>query len=427
MTKARSAFTTKWVEAVAATDKRQEIPDPSLKGFYLIIQPLPGGGKSWAVRYKGKPKFTIGSVGAWKLADARKEAGRIMRAYDEGGDPRAEKKELLSDDNLIENVLAQFVKRHVKRKNRDSTAQAQQRYIDKELIPRWKGKHVAAIRRRDIVTMLDDVVESGRPQAAVRLLALTRKFFNWAVGTGWLDASPCVGVPVPAPVVKRKRVLSDSELRWVWKGAEAIGWPFGPMVQLLILTGQRREEVAAASWPEFDLIGKEPGWTIPGGRAKNGNEQVVALAPTAVSILTSLPKVLGQSDFILSTNGDTSISGYSRGKRRLDEAMMKIARSEAEESGNDPDEVKLEPFTLHDLRRTLATRLGDLGVAPHTVEAILNHARVGVAAHYNHARYEKEKREALLRWERHIKKIISAGPVSNVISFGKVSLRESGE
>ncbi len=151
------------------------------------------------------------------------------------------------------------------------------------------------------------------------------------------------------------------------------------------------------------------------------------MAPTAVSILTNLPKVLGQSDFILSTNGETSISGYSRGKRRLDEAMMKIARSEVEESGNDPDEVKFEPFTLHDLRRTLATRLGDLGVAPHTVEAILNHARVGIAATYNHARYEKEKRDALLRWERHIKKIIAARPGSNVISFSKVMLRESGE
>lgn len=426
MTKAKSAFTAKWVEAVAATDKRQEIPDPSLKGFYLIIQPHPGGGKSWAVRYRGHPKYTIGSVAAWKLADARKEAGRIMRAYDEGRDPRAEKKELLSDDNLIENVLAQFLKRHVKRKNRDSTAQAQQRYIDKELIPRWKGKHVAAIRRRDIVTMLDDVVESGRPQAAVRLLAVTRKFFNWAVGTGWLDASPCAGIPIPAPLVKRKRVLSDFELRLVWKGAEAIGWPFGPLVQLLMLTGQRREEVAAASWSEFNLTGAEPFWTIPAGRAKNGNEQQVALAPTTLSILNNLPSIQGGGDFILSTNGDSSISGYSRGKRRLDEKIMEIARNEARERGDDPD-VKLEPFTLHDLRRTLATRLGDLGVPPHTVEAILNHARVGVAAHYNHARYEKEKREALLHWERHIKKIISAGPVSNVISFGKVSLRESGE
>ncbi|MGO7508886.1 tyrosine-type recombinase/integrase [Rhizobium ruizarguesonis] len=427
MTKAKSAFTAKWVEAVAAIDKRQEIADPSLRGFYLIVQPLSGGAKSWAVRFRGHPKYTIGSFPAWSLADARKEAGRIMRTYDEGRDPRAEKKEANSDDNLVENVLAEFVKRHVKRKNRESTARAQQRYIDKELIPRWKGRHIATIRRRDIVTMLDEVVESGRPQAAVRLLALTRKAFNWAVGTGWLDASPCVGVPVPAPVVKRKRVLSDSELRLAWKGAEAIGWPFGPMVQLLMLTGQRREEVAAANWSEFELTGKEPGWTIPGRRAKNGNEQLVALAPMAVSILASLPRVLGQGDFILSTNGDTSISGYSRGKRRLDEMMVEIARSEAEESGDDPEELKLEPFTLHDLRRTLATRLGDLGIAPHTVEAILNHARVGVAAHYNHARYEKEKRDALLRWERHIKKIITARPGSNIITFSKVILRDSGE
>lgn len=414
MTKVKSPFTAKSVEAIKATNKRQEIPDPGLKGFYLIVQPLPGGAKSWAVRYKGKPKYTIGSVAIWTLADARKEAGRVMRACDEGRDPHAAKKEAANDDNLVENVLAEFVKRHVKIKNRASTAREQQRFIDNELLLRWKGRRINSITKRDIVKMLNEIVDRGAPQSALRVKALVSKFFAWCVGTDRLDASPCTGIEPPAVVTKRKRVLSPDEIRLVWKGADIIGWPFGPLAKLLLLTGQRREEVAGASWAEFALDATQPVWTIPEHRAKNGNANVVALAPAALAVLASLPRVAGKGDLVLTTNGETSISGYSRGKRRLDEAMLAVARKEACERGDDPNKVAIPEWTLHDLRRTFATLGGDIGILPHTIEAILNHARVGISAHYNHARYEAEKRSSLLQWARQIEMIVEANLGSNV-------------
>jgi integrase len=418
MAKAKQAFTVKYLDSIKPTGKRQEIPDPGLKGGYFIVQP--SGAKSFAVRHAGKPKYTIGSyprpVG---LADYTKLATAALRAYSEGRDPQAEKKaakaEEASGDDLFENDIAEFVKRHVQKKNRKSTEKDQQRFIDNELLKRWKGRRTDAITKRDVVKMLNEIVDRGAPQSAVRVLALVRKFFNWCVGAGKLDASPCTGIPAPAPITKRKRVLSFDELRLVWLAAEQIGWPFGPMVKLLMLTGARREEVAAATWREFDLKAKQPVWVIPEDRAKNSTEHHVALAPTALAILEGLPRIVGKGNFILTTNGETSISGYSRGKARLDAAMLAIARKEAEERGDDPDEVSIPDWTLHDLRRSLATRGGDIGILPHIVEALLNHAKTGIAAHYNHARYEAEKRAALIRWAAHIEGTVAEKPSASII------------
>src|SRR5262245_13962136 len=178
----------------------------------------------------------------------------------EGRDPGAEKKATASGNNLVENALAEFVKRHVSKKNRDSTAKDQQRFIDKELLPRWKGRRIDTITKRDIVRMLNEIVDRGAPQSALRVRALVSKFFSWCVGTDRLDASPCVGIEAPAAITKRDRVLSPEELRLVWMAAEKIGWPFGAMTKLLLLTAQRRDEVASACWSEFDLGVVRPKW-----------------------------------------------------------------------------------------------------------------------------------------------------------------------
>ncbi|PKA39649.1 integrase [Rhizobium sullae] len=422
MAKVKSAFTAKMVEAVQATDKRQEIPDPSLKGFYLIVQPRPGGAKSFAVRYKGRGKFTIGSVGAWSLADARKEAGRIMRSYDEGRDPRAEKKEANSDDNLTENVLDEFLKRHVKVKNGAYTAYDVENTIKREIKPKLKGKLITAIRRREIVNLLDDMVDRGVPTMAVRTFALLKKFFNWCIERGILEVSPMGGLKPPASVATRDRVLSDGELRWAWLAAEEIGWPFGPLFKLLMVTAQRKEEVAGASRPEFELKRKDPIWIIPPERAKNRREHLVPMTPLAISLIEALPAI-NESALLFTTNGETTVSGFSRAKERLDEAMLNIARKEANERGDDPGKVKIEPWVLHDFRRTAASGMAALGVAPHVVEAVLNHKSgtiKGVAAVYNRYDYATGKERALSRWARHVERLIAEkNPDSNVVTFKK--------
>src|SRR3954471_17063851 len=273
MAKATTPFNVKWVEGVKPADKRQEISDPALPNLYLIVQP--SGVKSWGVRFGGKPKYTVGSYPAYSLKQAREEARAVLRAYSEGRDPSAEKKQQKAD--TMEAVLAEFVERHVNVKNRASTAGEQKRFIDNELLPRWRGRRLSTIRRREIVGMLDEIVDDGRPQSAIRVRALTSKFFNWCVATGKLETSPAAGIPAPAKVVKRSRVLRPPEIRWFWLGAEMIGWPFGALAQLLLLTGTRREEVAAARWSEFHLNAKQPVWVIPESRAKNAKEHRVAL------------------------------------------------------------------------------------------------------------------------------------------------------
>ncbi|MGO6907871.1 site-specific integrase, partial [Rhizobium ruizarguesonis] len=139
---------------------------------------------------------------------------------DEGRDPRAEKKEASSDDNLVENVLGEFLKRHVKAKNKDRTAYDVENTINREIRPKWKGKMITAIRRRDVVNLLDDMVDRGVPTMAVRTYALLKKFFNWCVERGILEVSPMGGLKPPATVEARDRVLSDMELRWTWLAAD---------------------------------------------------------------------------------------------------------------------------------------------------------------------------------------------------------------
>ncbi|MBX4948403.1 site-specific integrase [Rhizobium binae] len=421
MPTAKSAFTSKWVDAVQATDKRQEIPDPSLRGFYLIIQPLPGAAKSWAVRYKGKPKFTIGSVAAWTLADARKEAGRVMRALDEGRNPHAEKKEANSDDNLTENVLDEFLKRHVKAKNNGRTAYDVENTIRREIKPKMKGKMITAIRRRDVISLLDEMVDRGVPTMAVRTYALLKKFFNWCLERGILEVSPMGGLKPPATVEARDRVLSDSELRWAWQAADQIGWPFGPLFKMLAVTAQRKEEVAGAFRAEFDLKADKPVWIVPPARAKNGREHLVPMTPLAISLVETLP-VINASKLLFTTNGETTVGGFSKAKERLDAGMLKIARREAEERGDDPGEVNIAPWVLHDFRRTAASGMAALGVQPHVIEAVLNHKSgtiKGVAAVYNRYDYDQEKRSALIHWETHVRSIIAPKPGSNVVQFKK--------
>ena len=219
--------------------------------------------------------MTIGAYPLFGLAAARQAAGSALRAVADGRDPAAErearKRAKPAAIVTVESAFDDFVKRHSKVKNRESTIRENERFIANEIRPAWRGRDIQSISRQDVVSLLDALLDRGVPHSANRVHALIRKAFNWFVERGVVSASPCDGVKAPAGVVSRDRVLSISELKLVWRASEVVGWPFGPLVRLLLLTGQRRDEVAAASWAEFDLDAKEPTWTIPKERAKNGN------------------------------------------------------------------------------------------------------------------------------------------------------------
>jgi integrase len=400
-------LTTHSVERMKPNPSRRiEVPDAALPGFYLVIQS--SGRKSWAVRYRfgGRPrKLTLGPYPAVDLATARARARDAVQAVSVGRDPGAEKVEARRnarekpDTGSVSAWAAEFLERHVRRNNRPATVEGAERTFRDHVIPAWGARNVREVTRQDVVALLDGFLDRGMPSAANRALAVIRKFFGWLVERGEIPASPCDRLKAPAAETSRDRVFTDDELRLAWRAAESIGYPFGPLVQILVLTAQRRDEVAKMRWTE--ISGDQMLWTIPAERAKNGVAHHVPLSEAARGVLAAVPRIAGKPGFVFTPTGERAVSGYSSAKARLDAEMLGLARAEAEARGEASDEVNIAPWRLHDLRRTAATGMARLGQPVHVIEAVLNHtsgAISGVAAVYNRHRYLDEKRAALEAW-----------------------------
>jgi len=398
------ALTTRAVETAKAGDARKEIPDALMPGLYLVTQPT--GAKSWAVRYRhhGRPrKHTLGSYPAIDLKTARTLGAKALRAAAEGRDPGREKAQArAAKADSVETVVGQFVERHCRKSNRPRTAEETKRLLDLHVLPRWRGRLIHEIARRDVLDLLDRVVDSGRPIAANRVLSAVRKMFNWAVARDIIAASPCAGVKPPTAERSRDRVLSDSEVRAVMLAADKVGWPFGPLVKLLTLTGQRRDEVAGMTWKEID--GERRLWTLPPGRTKANRPHEVPLSDAVLAVLESLPRI--GDKYVFTTSGTSPSSGYSKGKRRLDALLP-------------PD---MPEWRLHDLRRSTASGMARLGINLPVIEKILNHSSgsfAGIVGIYQKYSFADEKAHALEAWGRFVTDLVSEKPRKNVIALRK--------
>jgi integrase len=243
--------------------------------------------------------------------------------------------------------------------------------------------------------------------------------FAWAVSRDILPASPCAGVSPPAAEHSRDRVLTDDELRLVWKAADAIGAPFGPMVQALILTLQRRDEVADMRRSELRLNDRL--WIIPKERVKNGKTHEVPLSDAALQLFAKRPKI-GKAGLLFTVTGETPVSGFSRAKDRLDAEILKLQKAEAIERGDNPEEIDPIPhWTLHDLRRTGATGMARLDVNLPVIERILNHISGsfgGIVSIYQQYQFADKKRKALDDWAGFVQSIVSGTSDKNVDSLG---------
>jgi integrase len=304
--------------------------------------------------------------------------------------------------------------------------------INRDLVPKFGATPLTAIEDADLVELIETLGERG-PSAALKGYKALRQIFAYAVDKErrHLPASknPMAGIKPPAKMGKRERTLSDAELRLVWLAAGGLGWPFGPIVRLLILTGQRRDEVAGMSWAEISR--DEAQWLLPGERSKNGLPNLVPLSDAAMAIVNELPVIKPirkpgdkrpDPRLLFTTTGETAVSGFSKVKVRLDASMLDLMKKEAAEAGAGEDELAalaVEPWTLHDLRRTLATGCQRLGFPVEVTEAVINHisgTRAGIVGVYQTYRYEKEKRAALEAWSLHVTKAVIGGPrTSNVV------------
>lgn len=425
-------LTAKAVEAARPRDARYEIPDARIAGLFLVVQP--SGSKSWAWRYRlnGKPKkMTIGPVlaersedrspqigNAHTLSEARTAAGRAAQVLAEGGDPAALKhadtQASRAGTDTVDHALDEYLRLYVTKENRDNTISSVTSFVNLHIRPAWASKKLKAIVAKDVRDLIRKVSvpvdmngrTRGGPVAAQRGHAVLSKFFGWCVKEGMIAVSPVTSTAAPSSPEARDRVLTDREIVQVWQAAERMGAPFGPMLQLLLLTGQRREEVAAMRWREIEeLDGPAPVWMIPAGRAKNGKPHAVPLSPEAVALLSALPRMTDphtgkDSEYAFTTTGRAPVSGYSKAKARIDREIATAAGD-----GGDP----VPAWRLHDIRRTVASGMARLGQPVHIVEAVLNHKSgsiSGVAAVYIRHEFVDEKRTALSAWARSVTALI---------------------
>jgi integrase len=368
------------VERIKAPATGQtEIFDTQFPGLALRINY--GGRRSWAFYYRHGGKIRRLPLGVYpdkSLADAR-EAWRAARAVVQAGnDPAAGIEKPVEASPLFEDVLADWLKRdQAENRTRDDVA----RMINKDATAAWQGRRLDSIGRRDVLDVLDAVADRGSKITANRLYAHLHRLFRWSVGRGIIDANPMADAPKPGSETKRDRVLSDLELLKIWQAAATMGYPYGSIIQLLILTGARRAEIAGLQWAEVD----DDEINLAGGRTKNGMPFTIPLSKPARAIIDGLPDGDG---LVFATNG-TPVSGWSKLKRRLDG----LAKLEA-------------PWTVHDFRRSVSTGMNERGAEPHIVEAVLGHTVKGVAAVYNKAKHEAAKRAALEAWGAHISALV---------------------
>ncbi len=356
-----------------------------------------------------KSRITLGRYPDMPLAEARSRAREVLAQARQGENVvnirKADKSKLEeASRNSFGACVADFLAKYpAAAQLREATIREYRRTLEGADLAHWRDMPISQIKAQDIYDVLDRMVERGAEIGANRTLAYLSKFFNWCVSRQRLEDSPARRVEKPAANPKRDRTLSEAEVAEVWQAFDALPYPFGPLFKLLALTGQRRSEVAGMRWSEIEGFGGEaPVWTLPAYRSKNGRPHAVPLSSQVVKILSSLARIAGQ-DLVFSTTGQTAVSGFGRAKAQADAHIAK-KRAEGRRKA-------IQPWTIHDLRRTAATLLhsAPLNVSPHIVEAVLNHVsghKAGVAGVYNKAAYLLEKTATLAAWGKRLEGLL---------------------
>ena len=370
---------------------------------------LQGSARRWVVRYRvaGDPKqkqVTLGPMAGMSLRKAREVAveysGAAKRGVDRAAVEMAEAEEAQRlERSRAEGRLAVIVDRylqHAVSHLRPSTFKDLKRYLTISWQPLHEGV-VTELDTRDIIARLETIAADNGPVAANRARSALSQCMSWAVGRGIIHRNPLIGTRAIAVEKPRERVLTNDEIVKLWKETDRQG-DFAAIVRLLLLTAQRREEVASMRWSEIDL--EQRLWEIPSARTKNGRPHQVPLADQVFSTLEPMLRREGR-DLVFGT-GKGGFSGWGQCKKRSDRR-----------SG-------LTNWRIHDLRRTAVTGMAELGIQPHLIEAVVNHVsghKAGVAGIYNRATYAEEKRTALQRWADHLSRIVGEGKKVTVVQM----------
>jgi integrase len=400
----RIKLTKSAIDALPTPDKDVVHWDSSLPGFGVKVTPK--GRKVFIVLYRVAGagsrlrKYTIGPHGRITLHQARLAAQKVFAAKFEGRDPATEKwnarRRAVTD--RVDELLEAYINQHV---SQNRSAREISRLLRREVGATWGARSIHEIGKRDVVDIVSAIEQRGAPIAANKALKTIKTFLRWCVGRAVLDQSPADGVPLPTKETARDRILTDDELTQVIIAARKIGNPYGGIVELLALTGQRREEVARCTWDELNLGVKT--WALPNERTKNAKPHLVHLSNQALAVLN---QAATQGKHVFSRSGDRPFDDFSRAKRELDKLS------------------DVTGWRLHDLRRTCVSGMARLGVPPHVADKILNHQAgtiSGVAAVYQRHDFIAERKDALEQWGVHVAKIVAAAANERQSSLRRVA------
>jgi len=380
--------------------------DPATSGLQLRVRAKQDKtfSRTWLLRYRWRDEWvrlTLGHYPGMSLVEARESALKLRKAMDEGIDPRRARPRRAprvaavplsaapADQHTVEYLASEFMERYVRRERK--RPEYVDRILRKDILTAWKGRDVRTVTTREVIVLLDGIVDRGSPVAANRTAAVIGQMFKFGIQRGLLDTSPVQLLYRPGgKEPPRSRVLTDDELRALL--ANPIGATrferLAQVITILLYTGQRRGELAAAKWPDIDFTAAT--WTIPPENSKTGREHVVPLTDPVLTILRALKAQSGRSRYVLpgadpAQPVDPKL--LTRSLARCQERMQKLG---------------IVPFTLHDLRRTCRTGLARLGVEPHIAERVIGHAQEKLATTYDLHAYADEKREALEKWAAHL-------------------------
>jgi len=366
---------------------QEEHRDTKVTGLRLRVGS--GGKKSWIVRARAGPKVVnkkLGSYPAMKLATARAAAERLLEVLSRDGSTEAV-------DRTFGAVAASWIEKVAKPNN--ASWRLQERRLEMHVLPRWRDRKIATLHRSDVRDLLEGVEGGVLPS---RVLAIVKTVFRYALSRDWIDSSPAEGIAKPNSDTARDRVLSMEEAVAIWNAAGLLGFPFGHYLRTLMLTAQRRTEVASMRWADVSL--ETATWIIPAKETKSRRTHVVPLPVSVVTILRDLPRLGG---FVFTHDGKTHVSGYAKAKAKIDSFVVATG-------------AKLSPWRLHDLRRSAATHMVRLGVLEEVVGRVLNHAPKGVTAKvYALHTYAPEKRSALDGWATELMRAVTGEPRSSVV------------
>jgi len=389
-------LTDKLVTALALPDDKDDVIhwDGDLKRLGYRLRRSGGNVlRSWVVRYRvgaRQRRMTLDAV--LSAEQARAAARKILARVELGEDPQGDKAmQRVADKHTVRRLVEDYLA-DKRLELRPKTFHDTATYLTG---PYFKPLHAMAIEtvtRRDVAACLTRIKRERSPIVAGLARAKLSAFFVWCLRQGFAEGNPTIGTDAGRHVAPRERVLSDAELAAIWKAAVEIGGDYGAIIRLLILTSSRRAEVGGMCWSELDL--DKGTWTLPAERSKNYRAHALPLLPVMREIIDGVPHLVSR-DQLFGARAHIGFANWGEGKARLDRAAG----------------LGVE-WHLHDLRRTVATRMADIGIAPHVIEQILNHLsghKGGVAGIYNRSSYEREVRNALALWSDHVRSLVEGG------------------